>query len=180
MLEITIPKQELWDSKNKTFIYVTTQKLKLEHSLVSISKWESKWHMPFYSKKEKTAAQIIDYVKCMTITQNVDSNVYSVLTTENINQILNYIKDPMTATVFYNKETNRITRESITSERIYYWMINLGIPVKFETWHINRLITLIELCSLENQPPKKMSRDEVLARNRKLNLERRKKLGSKG
>lgn len=180
MLEICIKDTELWDEKNEKFIYPKGQKLKLEHSLVSISKWESKWHVPFYNKKEKTEEQVLDYIKCMTITQNVDSNIYNCLTNKNITEIMNYIDDPMTATVFYNQEEKKINRETITSERIYYWMITLGIPVKFEKWHINRLITLIELCSLENQPPKKMSRDEILARNRKLNLERRKALGSKG
>jgi hypothetical protein len=179
MLIITIPATELFNDDTQEFIQTKEQTLQLEHSLVSLSKWESKWHKPFLSKEKKTVAETLDYVKCMTITQNVDPDVYNRLSGENITTINNYIDAPMTATTFSNTNTSR-SREIITSELIYYWMISLNIPMECQKWHLNRLLTLIRVCNVKNTPPKKMSGKEIMNRNAALNAARRKKLNSKG
>lgn len=134
---------------------------------------------PFLSKEPKTAAETIDYIKCMTITQNVDPKVYNSLTNKNIEDINKYIDEPMTATTF-SEVTNTKSREIITSELIYYWMFSLNIPMECQKWHLNRLLTLIRVCNIKNQPPKKMSRREIMNRNAALNAARRKKLNSTG
>lgn len=180
MLRITVPDTEFWDESRQEFLEVKGQTLQLEHSLVSISKWESKWCKPFLSKENKTLEEILDYVKCMTITQNVDPNVYLALTNENIKEINEYIDAPMTATTFYEEKKTAKSREILTSELIYYWMISLQIPVEFQKWHLNRLLTLIKVCNIKNAPPKKMSQREIMSRNTALNAARRKAMNSKG
>lgn len=181
MLRITVPGQEEWDESKEEF--VTTKKeqtLQLEHSLISLSKWESKWKKPFLTKNDKTYEETLDYIKCMTLNQNVDPEVYERLTNENIREINAYISDPMTATFFSDDKNGKTSREIVTSELIYYWMISLNIPDRFEKWHLNRLLTLIKVCNVKNQPPKKRSRREILSRNAALNAERRKRLNTKG
>lgn len=180
MLQITIPSCEYWDEATNTFINKKSQTLQLEHSLVSLSKWESKWKKAFLTKQDKTIEETIDYVRCMTITQGVDPEVYSRLTDENIRDINAYISDSMTATFFYEEETNRPNREIVTSELIYYWMIALGIPFECKKWHLNRLLTLIKVCNIKNQPPKKRSKTEIMRRNAALNAARKKRLNSNG
>lgn len=181
MLSITIPASEEFDSKNNEFINRKEQTIQLEHSLVSISKWESRWHKPFLADKNpKSSEEILDYIRCMTVTQNVDPSTYLYLTRDNYEKIQRYIDDPMTATTFNDMQQNRPSREIITSELIYYWMIAYQVPVEFEKWHLNRLLTLIRVCSIKNTPPKKMSKREIINRNAKLNAARRKALNSKG
>ena len=179
MLEITIPKQRLFNEKTYEFMYVDETKLCLEHSLVSLSKWESKWHKPFISS-EKSKEEIMDYIKFMTITKNVNPIVYDALTEENVIQIKNYIDDPMTATTFSQKTNGEHNSEIITAELIYYWMIELKIPVEFQKWHINRLITLIRVCEIKNTPPKKRSSREIASRTAAINAARRQKYAKKG
>ena len=179
MLKITIPEMEFYDEDNNEFIMFNEQVLQLEHSLVSISKWESKWHVPFLDGKDKTLEQIIDYVRCMTITQNVKPEVYNRLTEDNLKAINDYIENPMTATTF-SDINQRPSREIITSEIIYYWMVSFNIPFECQKWHLNKLLTLIKVCNIKNSPPKKMSRQEILSRNRALNEARKKNLNTKG
>lgn len=182
MLIINVPDAEVFDSSKNEFHNIKGQTIALEHSLVSISKWESKWHKPFlHNKDPKTTEEILDYVRCMTLTQNVNPILYKALTKENIEAIMKYLEDPMTATWFSKKEEpKRATREIVTSEIIYYWMIALNIPFECQKWHINRLLTLIRVCNEKNAPTKKMSKKEILSRNRALNAARRKATGSKG
>lgn len=181
MLQIIIPEQELWDEKNQQFLKTKAQTLKIEHSLVSLSKWESKWCKAFLGKEEKTIEEIIDYIKCMTLTQNVNPNVYNLLTDKNIEDINAYIEAPMTAYKWYSDESGgKINKEQITAELIYYWMITLNIPFECQKWHLNRLLTLIRVINLKNSPPEKLSRSEIIARNQRLNKQRRAKLNSKG
>ncbi len=180
MLQITIPAVELWDERKQEFITTKEQTLQLEHSLVSLSKWESKWCKPFLTKQEKTFEETLDYIKCMTITQNVDPEVYNYLTNENIEEINNYINAPMTATYFSDDKMAKPSREQITAELIYYWMIALNIPFECQKWHLNRLLTLIKVCNIKNQPPKKISKKEIMRRNAALNAARRKQLNTKG
>lgn len=179
MLEITIPYTELYDSGNNQFIEVREQTLRLEHSLVSLSKWESKWHKPFLHSADKTVEEILDYIKCMTLTQNVDPNVYLAITNENIKQINAYLEDPMTATTFSNTN-EKPSREIVTSEIIYQWMIALNVPFECQKWHLNRLFTLIKVCGIKSQPPKKMNKRDLMSRNAALNQARRKQLNTKG
>lgn len=180
MLNITIPAGEEWDPTENLFIYVKEQSLTLEHSLVSISKWESKWNKPFLSKTQKTYAETIDYIRCMTLTQNVDPSVYYRLTNEIIEEINKYIDAPMTATTFSNSKTKAPSREIITAEIIYYWMIALQIPFECQKWHLNRLLTLIRVCNIKNSPPKKMSKKDLMKRNHSLNAARRNAMHSNG
>lgn len=181
MLQITIPiSPEGWDEKKREFIEPKTVTLQLEHSLISISKWESKWHKPFISKKEKTLEETIDYIKCMTLTQNAKPEVYDHITNEIIEQINEYVGDPMTATTFSNRGNKGSNREILTNEVLYYDMITYGIPFECQKWHLNRLITLIRVCAEKNNPGKKMSKSQVMSRNAALNAARRKKLNSKG
>ena len=180
MLQITIPGIELWDESREIFTQTKEQTLQLEHSLVSLSKWESKWGKAFLSKQEKTYEETIDYIKCMTITQNVDPNVYNHLSKSIIDKITEYIEAPMTATYFSKEQSGGNSREQVTSELIYYWMIALNIPFECQKWHLNRLLTLIRVCNIKNQPPKKMSKRAIMSRNAALNAARRKQLNTRG
>jgi hypothetical protein len=180
MLKITVPATEFWDEIHEEFVYKKEQTLQLEHSLVSLSKWESKWHKAFLGKQEKTEEEIADYVRCMTLTQNVDPSVYLRLSLDNYAAINAYIEAPMTATCFHEEKQKGGQKETVTSELIYYWMIALNIPVEFQKWHLNRLLTLIRVCSIKNSPPKKYSRKEIMSRNAALNAARRSKYHSKG
>lgn len=179
MLPLTIPATEYYDEVNDLFVKTKEQVLLLEHSLVSISKWEAKWHTPFLSSTSMTDEQTIDYIKCMTITKNVDPAVYYCLNAEHIKEISDYIADPMTATTI-NEPNKGPNRGIVTSEQIYYWMIALNIPYEFEKWHLNRLLTLIKICNVENQPKEKMSAGKLASRNRALNAARRKKFNTHG
>ena len=180
MLTITIPAVEQFDEQTEEFISTKEQTLQLEHSLVSLSKWESKWCKPFLTKEEKTLEENLDYIKCMTLTQNVNPDVYRNLTRDNITEINKYIEAPMTATYIYEDKKGSINREQVTSELIYYWMIALNIPFECQKWHLNRLLTLIRVCNIKNQPRKKMSKRDLMSRNAALNAARRSKLNTKG
>lgn len=179
MLEIVVPEQEIWDEERQQFFTFKGQKMTLEHSLVSLSKWESRWQKSFLHTKDKTVAEINDYVRCMTITQNVDPLAYIFLTKENYKAINDYIDNPMTATTI-NEQNKAPNREIVTAEIIYYWMISLQIPFECQKWHLNRLLTLIKVCNIKNGDPKKMSKREIMSRNRSLNAARRAKLKSRG
>lgn len=180
MLHITIPSTEQWDEAKQEFVYTKERHLQLEHSLVSLSKWESKWGKAFLSSEDKTVEEIIDYVRCMTITQNIDPDTYNYLTVENIRDVDEYINAPMTATHFYDGSSAKRSREVITAELIYYWMIALNVPFECQKWHLNRLLALIRVCNIKNAPPKKRSEMETRNRYAELNEARRKKLNSKG
>lgn len=179
MIEIVIPDMELYDETKNEFITTKGQSLILEHSLVSVSKWESKWHKPFLTNNPKTIDESIDYIKCMTITQNVKPKIYSMINEGNILEIKKYIDDDMTATTF-NVSSKTKNNEIITSELIYYWMVSFNIPFECQKWHLNRLLTLLNVCKLKNEPPKKMSRSEIISRNSAINEARKKALNSKG
>lgn len=180
MLKVKIPEIELYDERTNTFSTGGGQVITLEHSLVSLSKWESKWKKPFMVKGERSLAEIKDYIRCMTITQNVDENVYNFIDGRTLDTIREYIEDPHTATTVTNR-SNKINNRIITSEVIYYWMIALNIPMECQKWHLNRLLTLINVCNEENRPDKKkMSRQEIMARNSALNAERKARLNTRG
>ena len=181
MLYITIPATELWDELNQEFIITKATTLQLEHSLVSISKWEAKWQKPFLTKEPKTSEETLDYIKGMTLTQNVNPSTYDRLSYQNVTEINNYVESAMTATTITERNKNKAgNTELITSELIYYWMIALNIPFDCQKWHLNRLLTLIRVCNIKNQPPEKRSRRDIMSRNAALNAARRQQLNSKG
>lgn len=180
MLTLTIPASELWDERTERFIYTKQQTLVMEHSLVSLSKWESKWCKPFLTKKEKTTEELLDYFKCMTITQNVSDETYLGLTKENIKAIIEYMNSPMTATTIRSYGPKRVGREQVTAELIYYWMVAFRIPFECQKWHLNRLITLIRICEIKSQKPKKRNRRDVLNEYASINAARQKLHNTKG
>lgn len=179
MLDLVIPGRELYDPNTEEFIQTKAKTLKLEHSLIAVSKWESKWNKPFLSREAKTFEESLDYIKYMTITQNVDDNTYLGLTRELIAEVNNYIDSPMSATTFSDTKSYR-NREVITSEVIYYQMIAFNIPFECQKWHLNRLTNLIKICSIKNSPPKKVSKKQILSRNAELNAKRKQELGTRG
>lgn len=181
MLQITIPiGPEGWDEVKEEFVKPEEKTLQLEHSLVSLSKWESKWCKAFLTKKKKTDEEVLDYIKCMTITRNVDPDIYDYLTNKNISEIEEYIEAPMTATVVREMNNGKPNREVVTSELIYYWMLTLGIPFECEKWHINRLLTLIKVCNAKNSKPTKRSQGQIIRDYAAINEANKKKFNTKG
>lgn len=180
MLEINVPGFESYDSEKQIFTSTKDTKLQLEHSLISISKWESRWNVPFLENKKKTNEQTISYIADMVITRNFNPDILSGLTVQNYKDINEYINRSMTATTLPEERKKGGTAETITSELIYYWMIALNIPWECQKWHLDRLLTLIRVCNIKNAPPKKMSRSEIGARNREINARRKAELGTKG
>ena len=181
MLTITIPAIEGFDDEKQEFFPLfKEQTLQLEHSLVSLSKWESKWCKPFLSQNDKTNEETLDYIRCMTITQNVNPDVYNRLSPSNIEEIYKYIGSPMTATTFRPDVKRGFDKEIITSEVIYYWMIASNIPMECQKWHLNRLLTLIRVCNIKNSPPKKRGRKEIISEYAALNAARKKQYNTKG
>lgn len=179
MLTLHIPDMEFYDEQKEEFVRVKATELRLEHSLVSISKWESIWKIPFLSAKRMSLEQTKDYIKCMTISQNVNPLVYSVITKEQIDKISSYISEERTATTF-RKDGSPPNRQVITSELIYFWMAQYNIPMECQKWHFSRLMTLIRIASIKNAPEKKMSQNAILSQNRSLNAARRKAMHTKG
>lgn len=176
MLQITIPAKSQYDERTQEFIYTKEQTLTLEHSLVSLSKWESRWCKPFITEQNKTVEETIDYIRCMTLTQNVNPLVYNNIGDDIIRQVQAYIDAPMTATWFDDRGNNKKGGEQLTNELLYYYMFNLGINMKCEKWHLNRLITLIRVYEAKSQKPEPMTQAEMAS----LNAARRKKYNSKG
>lgn len=182
MLRIVIPEREYFDDQLQEFVKQKEQVLLLEHSLISISKWESNWKKPFLDSTSRTVEESIDYIRCMTLNTNVDQNVYNGITQDIFNKVSQYIDDKMTATWFNDRDQKKGKGRGqvVTSELIYYWMIAYEIPFECQKWHLNRLLTLIHICEVKNAPSKKMKKKDIYANNRSLNEARRKALGTKG
>lgn len=183
MKEVVIGDLELFDDRTNEFIYIKSTTLQLEHSLISLKKWEEKWHVPFL-QKEKTNEQLMDYIRCMTVSpKNVDPNVYKYMPASIMKEIQEYIDDKMTATWFSDNSmigAQKSKREVVTAEIIYYWMISFNIPVEFQKWHLNQLLTLIKVISLKNAPKDKIDKREAAAQRRALNEARLAKYHTKG
>lgn len=183
MLTITIPPVSGWDEVNEEFVTLKGQTLQLEHSLVSLHKWEQIRHKPFLETlgKGMSHEEVIDYIKCMTLTQNVDPMVYQRITKEHIAQINSYMENQMTATWFNNdNNAKRPKREIVTAEIIYYWMIGYNIPFECRKWHLNTLLTLIQVCDRKNAKPKKMSQNDIRSRHAAINAANKKRFNTKG
>lgn len=194
MLEITIPaieQIELFDETTNTFFMsgsdLPAVTIQLEHSLVSLSKWESLWEKPFLDDVRKTQEETISYVQTMCLTPDVPSEVFDRLSPENMQQISEYINQKMTAT-WFSEPQNKLTptkKEVITSEIIYYWMFALTIPWEFERWHVNRLFTLIKVTNEKNTPKDskntpKLGRAAIAANRRALAEQRRREYNTTG
>lgn len=191
MLEIIIPGDEGWDPVKEEFVpTVPPTKIKLEHSLLSLAKWEGRWHKPFLKASDRSVDEMLDYIRCMTITQNVAPEVYRRLSKANLEAINRYIDDPATATTFYNLRENQSKKKQVpkwmadrkfqTAETIYAAMFECGIPIEFEKRHLNHLLTLIRVCQERMSPPEKMSKGDIRAWQSAQNAARRAKLGTKG
>ena len=180
MLTIVVPGVEMFDEAAQEFVTRDDVTLELEHSLVSLSKWEQMYEKPFLGKDEKKVEEVLEYIKLMTLTPNVPEQVYQKLSEANVTAINSYIDAKMTATWFNEAPGAPQSRDVITSELIYYWMISFQIPFECENWHLNRLFTLIRVCNIKQAKPKKMSRAEIAARNRELNAQRKRQLGTTG
>ncbi len=179
MIDIIIPETEYFDEERMQFVTYKEQKLTLEHSLIAVSKWEAKFEKPFLSS-EKSASEVIEYIRCMTLTQNVRPETYLHLSAKNLEDIQAYIEAPMTATTFKKIQKRGGKREIITAELIYYWMIAFNIPFECQKWHLNKLLTLVEVCARKNEPPKKMTRREISAQHKAINEANRKRFHTKG
>ena len=175
MIQIHVKAQSLLDETSGEILHIGDTVLKMEHSLVSISKWEEEYHKPFLDKDHrKTRMETLFYIKCMTLNEDVPDYVYYALTNYDIAKIEAYIMDNRTASWFNEKDETGSNNEMVTSELVYYWMIANRIPPEYQWWHLSRLLTLIKICSIKNSPPKKMSEQEIIERNKALNRARRK------
>lgn len=180
MLSIIVPGTEMFNERTQEFTTQGDVLLELEHSLVSLSKWEQIFEKPFLGNSEKTGDEVFGYIKAMTLTPKVPEEVFLRLSEENISAINAHIDARMTATWFNEPPGAPKTRDVITAELIYYWMIVFQIPFECERWHLNRLFTLIRVCNIKQAKPKKMTRAEVANRNRELNARRKQELGTRG
>jgi hypothetical protein len=180
MLRIIVLGEEFFNEETETFETVGDFELKLEHSLISLSKWESKHQTPFLTNQAKTSKEIFSYIECMIINNKYPENLFARLSRKNIEEINRYIDSKESATTFGAMPERRGRGEVITSELIYYWMVAFNIPFECEKWHLNRLFALIRICNLKNQKPKKMTRNEIAQRNRELNDRRRAELNTRG
>lgn len=172
MLKIQVLLSESFDEANQEFVSENFE-MEFEHSLVSLSKWESKFEKPFLTQDEKTADETLEYLRCMLLTENVPEEVWLNLSEENVNELNDYVNAKQSATWFNEKNDGKPGKEVITAELIYYWMVSLQIPFECQYWHLNRLITLVKVCNIKNQPEKKMSRQEAMQQHRTLNAQRR-------
>ena len=180
MLKIVVPGTEYFNEEDETFETVGDFDLELEHSLISLSKWESKYQKPFLVRSEKTPEEIMGYVEAMIISPIYPPDIFVRLSKDNVRQINDYIESKESATTFGLMPERKGPGEVITSELIYYWMVAFNIPFECESWHLNRLFSLIRICNIKNSKPRKMSRHEISSRNRELNAIRRAQYGTSG
>lgn len=180
MLTIRVPGIDLYNEELEEFSTSEEMVVELEHSLVSLSKWEEIYEKPFLDTKDKTIEEVMTYIRCMIITPGVPDDVFGRLSSKNVGEIDKYINAKRSATWFSDSKNTPRQREVITTELIYYWMVSFQIPFECQTWHLNRLLTLIKIFSVKNAPPKKMSKNEMAARNRELNARRRQQLNTSG
>lgn len=180
MFLLSIGATEQWDNVKEEFVYTKPVTIAIEHSLVSISKWEAKWERSFLSHPPITRTEKLDYIRCMTITQNVPIEAFNAITESDLSKIEKYINAPMSATKFYSNNKQMRSNATITSELIYYWMIDFGIPFECQKWHLNRLMALIRICEMKSRKQKKQSASEILKQNNALNAQRRAMMNSRG
>lgn len=177
-ISIKVPGIESFDEDTEEFVYSEDTVLVLEHSLVSLSKWEQTFHKPFLGKDNKSAEETIAYIHAMCLDENVDGAIFLRLTEKNVEDINAYIEDPMTATTFSNIP-GAPSRELITNEIIRYWMVSFQIPLEYETRHLNQLFTLVKVINEKNKPDKHKQK-MTAAQRHELNKQRQKQYGTSG
>ncbi len=180
MLTLIITGTELFDEENQEFLTVDETTIELEHSLLSVSKWEAKFQKPFLTNGEKTTEEILHYIKMMVLTPGFSDELFSKFSEQNFKEINDYIDSNESATTFSDLPKTGGRSEIVTSELIYYWLVTFRIPFECQTWHLSRLFSLIRICNLKNTKPKKMSKREIAERNRDLNARRKAALGTSG
>lgn len=180
MLTIVVSGNEHFNEETQEFVTVGDFVIELEHSLASLSKWESIYEKPFLGKDEKTSEEVFGYIRAMIITPNISPELFSRLSSENLSAVNTYINSKASATWFRDDSTAPSNRNVITAEVIYHWMISFRIPLECEHWHLNRLFTLLKIASAKNDKPKKMNDGQIAARNREVNEKRRAELGTSG
>lgn len=180
MLPVYIPDIELFNNATGEFSYIKGGHLVLEHSLVAIHRWESKWKKPYLSNIKKTREESVDYIRCMIVDGSVDDEVLDMIPDHLMKEIDDYIHDPMTATTFADSKSSPPSRNPITAEVIYWQMTVLNIPIEFENRHLNQLLTLIHVCTVKNGPKEKMSKQELYERHRKINEMNKKRFNTRG
>ena len=180
MLEIDIAENEMYLPGSNRFVTIPACTLTLEHSLISLAKWESKWNIPYFDYSDKTMAQNLDYIRCMAIGKIKNDTTFDALSPENITTITDYINAPMTATTFQKKNHSKNKKEIVTAETIYARMFAHRIPMECEKWHLNRLLTLLRVCDLQNSPREKMTKQQTASWNAQQNAVRRAKYNTRG
>ena len=179
MIEINVVENEIYIPSSNKFMVIPSCTLILEHSLMSVAKWESKWHKPYLTGKKKSYEEELDYIRCMVVGPIKNEYVFGILSSENLIQIRNYIDDPMTATTF-SKNNRSVSKEIITAEIIYYRMFNNNIPLECQKWHLNRLLTLIRVCDNKSGPVSKMNKKQTSQYYAEQNALRRQKYNNRG
>lgn len=182
MLKIIIAGEESFDEENQMFVFLDEPVcLVLEHSLLSLSKWESEFEKPFLSADQKTPEETNAYIKAMILTPDYPEDIILKLTKKNQTEINDYIGSNYSATTFGKAQAVKRGRpEVITSELIYYWMVSYNVPFECEEWHLNRLFNLLQVCNIKNSKQKKMPKREAAAMQRDLNAKRKAELGTSG
>lgn len=180
MLKLTIGQEELYDEETEEFRTVGGITIELEHSLVSLSKWESEFEKPFLSGTAKSTEEVLRYIEFMILTPDYPPGVLQELTPEDFTKINEYLDSKQSATTIYDRSKPKGPPQTITSELIYYWMIAFNIPFECEKWHLNRLFALIKICGIKNAKPTKSSRADLAQQRRELNAERKARLGTTG
>ena len=181
MLTLVIPGSELFDQEKQEFLHdLDPITLTLEHSLLSLSKWESKHKKPFLSSTAQTSEETLSYVECMILNPDFPPGVSSRMTMEHLDAVTAYIESPESATTFGKMPETKGKGETVTAELIYYWMVAFTIPFECEKWHLNRLFALIKICNIKNSKPKKMSKGELARQTHEMNQRRRAELGTTG
>ena len=178
MLQLKLPKIRLFKEATEEYVYYEPLTVKLEHSLISIQRWESKWHKSFLSAESLTQEELFDYIRCMSLNPDIDPTFVSRLTPDDFNKIREYMNEPMTATVIHRSKPRGGRPPIITAELIYYWMTAYNIPFECSKWHIKQLLTLVEVCSVKSNPGGKTR--GTAAERAAMNKARRAKTGSKG
>lgn len=180
-IKLVIKANEFWDFNKEEFINTEDTIIHIEHSLAAIAKWEGRWKKSFFSNTALTGDELLDYIRCMTIEEDIPSYVYMSLSQENLETIKSYLEDPMTAAWFKEQpKSGKSVGSTLTAEIIYYYMVELGIPFECENWHFNRLMTLIRVCSEKQAVPKKMAKKDIFSQNAALNAQRKARLKTRG
>lgn len=179
---------ELFDEETNTFLHPVGKKLHLEHSLLSISKWEAEWEIPFLNT-DKTSEQSLSYIKCCVLDDDFDELLLNTLSDKNILDFNAYLSKGMTAKKIIDlrsslsqkrKSRRPASQKALTSEDIYYSMIQFHVWKECEEWPLQRLLSLLQLCSLKSNSTGEMSKSDQAKFYREENARRKAKYHTNG